>query len=97
VAKGFGAGSPLFLASKYNFICDSFLDSLSPEEKILIDNQVLNDLIGAENDAQEKASKKAKEKSDHPGMERYEDPDEFWDEVERANKERQQNKDMEVQ
>jgi hypothetical protein len=97
VAKGFGAGRPLRLALEYGFICDSFLESLTPEEKILIDNQILNDLIKQENDANEKASKEAKEKSEHPGMERYESEDDFWDEVAKAEKEKSQNKDMEAQ
>ena len=86
----------MLLANEYGLITDSFLDSLFPEEKILIDNQILNDLIEAENKANEDQSKENEEKSKHPGMDRYKSNEDFWDEVELANKE-QQNRGMEVQ
>jgi hypothetical protein len=86
VAKGYGAGSPIFLASKYGLLDPKFFNSISPIERVLIDSEILNRLITSENEAQERASKKAKEKREHPGMERDEDPEDFWDAVERANK-----------
>jgi hypothetical protein len=86
VAKGFGAGSPLLLASEYGLIAKSFLDSLQPEEKIFIDHHLLNRLIEAENEAQDEAMEKGRQDCEHPGMEKYTDPDDFWAEAERANK-----------
>jgi hypothetical protein len=70
---------------------------LTPEEKIVIDNQILSDLNEAENKANEKASEEAKEKAMYPGIERYDSEDDYWAEVELAEKEKQQNKNMEVQ
>jgi hypothetical protein len=84
-AKAYGAGSPILLAHRYGLLSDSFFDGLNPYEKILGDHHILNCIIQADNEAQEKAMKKAKEKGDHPGMERYEDPEDFWDEVNEAN------------
>lgn len=88
VAKGFGAGSPLLLANRYGLFRPDF--SLSPEEMILGDNHLLNELIKAENEAQKEAMKKSKEKRDHPGVERFGNEDEFWDESTDANEEARQ-------
>ena len=74
------------MAKEYGLLSESFFDGLLPEEKILADHHILNRLIQADNDAQEKAAQKAKENREHPGMERYEDPEDFWDEVEEAQK-----------
>lgn len=73
-------------ALDYGFISQQFFDSLLPEEKILADHYILNSLIQAENEAQKKALKKSDEDRKHPGMERFESLDDFWDEVEEANK-----------
>ena len=51
---------------------------------LLADNFILNSVIKAENEAQEKSLKKRKDERDHPGMERFESVDDFWDEVEAA-------------
>ena len=88
MAKGFGAGSPLLLANRYGRISDTFLDSLSPDEKILIDNHLLNRLIESENDAMKRAREDAKDRAEHPGMERYDSEDDFWAEAERAEREK---------
>lgn len=53
---------------------------------MLIDHAILNRVIAEENKAQEEAIKKRKEKSDHPGMERYNDIEDFWNEVEDASR-----------
>jgi hypothetical protein len=73
------------LARDYGLFRPDFI--LSAEEMVLADNYLLNELIKAENKAQEEAIQKRKEKDDHPGMERYEDPEDFWAEVDAANKE----------
>lgn len=73
------------LAIEYGLFKAEF--SLSAEEMILADNHLLNELIKAENEAQEKAMKRSKEKNEHPGMERFEDEDDFWAEAEDANDE----------
>ncbi len=73
-------------ALDYGFISQQFFDSLLPEEKILADHYILNSLIQAENEAQKKALKKSDEDRKHPGMERFESLDDFWDEVEEANR-----------
>jgi len=36
---------------------------------------------------EKKRQQQEKEKRDHPGMERYQDPDDFWAEAEEAKKE----------
>ena len=87
IAKAYGAGSPLLLANKYGRVSDSFLSSLSADQKILIDSHLLNLLITAENEAQKEAIEKSKQDREHPGMERYQDPDDMWAEAERANRE----------
>lgn len=74
----------MLLANEYGLFRPDF--TLSAEEMILADNHLLNELITAENEAQKESIKKAKEKKDHPGMERYDDPEDFWAEVEEANK-----------
>jgi hypothetical protein len=85
VAKAFGK-TPLQLAHEYGFACDEFYDGLSPYEKIGIDHHVLNSLISEENKAQDEMRKRQKEKSEHPGMERYDDIEDFWDEAGRAGR-----------
>ena len=74
----------MLLAKRYGLFKPEFTPSA--EEMILADNHLLNELIKAENAAQKEAMKKSKEKKDHPGMERYDDPEDFWAEVEEANK-----------
>lgn len=75
----------MLLAKRYGLFKPEFTPSA--EEMILADNHLLNELIKAENEAQKESMKKAKEKKDHPGMERYDDPEDFWDEVKAANEE----------
>lgn len=69
---------------EYGFFTQSFFDGLSPEQKILADHHILNELIKADNEAQERASKKSEEDRKHPGMERFASEDDFWAEVEDA-------------
>ena len=69
---------------EYGYFSQDFWDSLTPEEKILGDHHILNELIRADNEAQEQASKKAEEDRKHPGMERFKSEDDFWAEVEEA-------------
>ena len=85
-ARAFGLGSPTKAALEYGLLTQPFFDSLLPEEKILADHHILNELIRADNEAQKKALKKSDEDRKHPGMERFESVDDFWDEVEDANK-----------
>jgi TRAP-type C4-dicarboxylate transport system substrate-binding protein len=85
VAKAFGK-TPLQLAREYGFACDAFYDGLSPEDRIAIDHHIMNRLVEAENKAQEAMQKRHKEQYEHPGMERYENGLDFWDEVDAANK-----------
>jgi hypothetical protein len=70
VAKGFGAGSPLLLANKYGIIVQSFLDSLTPEEKLLIDHHLLNRTIEAENEAIERQKEEGERNRKMPGVTR---------------------------
>lgn len=84
-ARAFGLGSPMKAALEYGFFTQPFYDSLSPEERILGDHYILNSLIQADNESQKKALKKSEEDRKHPGMERFESMDEFWDEVDDAN------------
>lgn len=84
-ARAFGLGSPMRAALEYGLFTQPFYDSLLPEERILADHHILNSLIQADNDAQKRAMKKSDEDRKHPGMERFESMDEFWDEVDDAN------------
>ena len=84
IGRAFGK-TPLQQALEYGRVSQEFFDSLSPDRRILVDHHILNRLIQAENEAQEKAIQKAKEKRDHPGMEKYEDPEDFWESVRKAN------------
>lgn len=84
IGRAFGK-TPLQQALEYGRVSQDFFDSLSPDRRILVDHHILNRLIQADNEAQEKATQKAKEKRDHPGMEKYEDPEDFWESVRRAN------------
>lgn len=86
IGRAFGK-TPLQQALEYGRVSQEFFDSLSPDRRVLVDHHILNRLIQAENEAQEKAMQKAKEKRDHPGMERYHSEDDFWAEVEEAEKE----------
>jgi hypothetical protein len=72
-------------ALEYGLFTQHFFDSLSPEERILGDHHILNSLIQADNEAQKKALKKSDDDRKHPGMERFDSMDEFWDEVDDAN------------
>jgi hypothetical protein len=85
VARAFGK-TPLQLAHEYGLACDKFYDGLSPYDRIGIDHHILNRLISEENEAHEAARKRQKEKSDHPGMVRYDDIEDFWGEAELAER-----------
>lgn len=85
MAKAFGQ-SPILLSRQYKLFTEEYFDSLSGLDKLLIDHAILNRVIAEENKAQEEAIKKRKEKSDHPGMERYDDIEDFWNEVEDASR-----------
>ncbi len=88
LAREFGAWPPLRVADEiYHFFPANYLDQFSPEQIIFGDNEILNRMIKAENEAQKKAIADSKDKRDHPGMDRYEDPDDFWAECLAANKE----------
>ena len=73
-------------ALEYGIFTQPFYDSLSPEERILGDHHILNSLIQADNESQKKTLKKSEDDRNHPGMERFDSIDEFWDEVDDANK-----------
>lgn len=68
IAKGFGAGSPILLANSYGLINPEYFNLLTPIEKILHDNHVLNRLIDGENEAYENQRKEAEEKRSMPGL-----------------------------
>lgn len=87
VAREFGGKTPLQLANEYGLIDLAFYHSLSPADRLFIDHEILNRLIQADNEARKQADKKAKDDRDHPGMERYESIDDFWDEAEAAKQE----------
>ena len=70
MARGFGAGSPLLLASEYGLIDKTFFESLTPTDKIFIDHALLNRIIEAENEAQRAAHEEASQKSKMPGLKR---------------------------
>ena len=72
-------------ALEYGLFTQPFFDSLLPEELILGDHYILNELIRADNEAQKKALKKSDDDRKHPGMERFESLDDFWAEVDEAN------------
>ena len=72
----------MLLARKYNLFPG--LDDLTGIDLLLIDHEILNRVIQSENETQEKANKKQKDASEHPGMERYDSLDDFWDEVDAA-------------
>lgn len=74
----------MLLAMQYNLFPELF--DLTGMELLLADADILNRVIDAENKAQEAMQKKQKERGEHPGMERYQDEEEFWDEVENAGK-----------
>lgn len=73
----------MLLARQYNLFPG--LDDLTGIDLLLTDAAILNQVIDKENKAQEAAMKKDKEKRDHPGMEKFEDPEDFWGEVDAAN------------
>lgn len=74
----------MILARQYNLFPG--LSDLSGLDLLLTDHTILNRVIVEENKAQEEAIKKRKEKSDHPGMERFETFDDWCDEAARANR-----------
>lgn len=85
MAKAFGQ-SPILLARQYKLFTDEYFASLAGIDKLLIDHAILNRVIAEENKAQEEAIKKRKEQNDHPGMEKFETEDDFWSEVDAANR-----------
>ena len=74
----------MLLTKQYNLFPAFFAEKPTGMELLLADNAILNSVIKAENDAQEKSLKKRRDERDHPGMERFESVDDFWDEVESA-------------
>jgi hypothetical protein len=84
VAREFGK-TPLQLAIEYGFISQKYYDGLRHDERIMIDHHILNELIKAQNEAQEKSMKKNKDAQAHPGMERFDSMDDYWAEVDDAN------------
>jgi hypothetical protein len=76
----------MLLANSYGLFDPSFFASLDGYDLLLADYAILNAVIKSENEAQEAMMKQRKDQSDHPGMERYQTQDEFWDEVERAGR-----------
>lgn len=74
----------MLLARQYNLFPG--LDDLTGLEMLLVDHDILNRVIQSENEAQERQSKKHKDAKDHPGMEKFETEQDFWDEVEAATK-----------
>jgi hypothetical protein len=69
IAREFGK-TPLQLASEYGRASPAFLASLSPDKKILIDHEILNRLIQADNESQKKAMEEHKREQKMPGVKR---------------------------
>jgi hypothetical protein len=86
VAKEF-AQSPMLLANKYGLFDHAFFSNLTGQDLLFADIQILGLLVKAENEATKSTRDQQKEARDHPGMERYSDPESMWDEAERANRE----------
>jgi hypothetical protein len=80
----------LKLANEYGFIAASFLDSLSPTEKILIDYDIRNRLVDTLNKIEKDRQKESDDKQNMPGLKQRLTIDEL---IERQR----QNKDVEVQ
>jgi hypothetical protein len=77
----------MLLANAYGLFDPSFFTSLTGEDLLFADMQILSLLSLAEIKANKAARDRQKEARDHPGMERYSDPDSIWEEAERANRE----------
>jgi hypothetical protein len=86
VAKEF-AQSPMLLANEYGLFDPSFFSNLTGQDLLFADMQILSSIAKAENEATKESRDKQKEARDHPGMERYSDPESMWDEAEMANRE----------
>lgn len=71
----------MILANEYGLFRPEYFRNLSAEELILADMRLLSRIYEEER----KAHDRAKERAEHPGMERFETVDEFWDEVKEAN------------
>lgn len=57
IAKEFPGQTPLERAVQYGYVTTSFFDGLSPIDRILIDHQVLNRIIQAQNEAHKRETK----------------------------------------
>jgi hypothetical protein len=74
---------------EYSLFHPNFIRTvLTPNNRFLLDIQCLSESNRRQKEQQEKDEKKRKDDRDHPGMERYDDPEDFWAEAERANSEK---------
>lgn len=76
----------MLLANRYGLFDSTFFNSLSGINLLQCDLTILNNVIREENEAVELSRKKSKERQEHPGMEKFESIDDFFDEVDRANR-----------
>lgn len=83
MAKECGGGSPLRLWLNEYGLSPDFFNSLSPLERLIIDNDALSELFRHQNEANDGQSKKRKLKD--KGIEPM-SKDEWLDEIEKANK-----------
>ena len=81
-------GTPSRAAIEYQLFHPEFCENvLTPQNRFLLDFGCLAEHNRRENERMEKERKKREDGREHPGMERYDDPDDFWAEAERANRE----------
>lgn len=76
----------MLLANRYGLFDPTFFNNLSGINLLQCDLLILNSIVREENEAVEANRKKSKERQEHPGMERFESVDDFWDEAERARR-----------
>jgi len=81
-------GTPSQAAIEYELFHPNFVRTvLTQNNRFLLDIQCLSENNLRLKESREKDEKKRKDEREHPGMERYEDPEDFWAEAERANSE----------
>ena len=84
MAKECGAGSPLRLWLNEYGLDPDFFYSLSPLERLIIDNEALSNLFEFQNKASEKQNEKRKLAA--KGIEPYDSVDDWLSEIEAANR-----------
>jgi len=75
----------MLLAKAYNLFDPSFFAGLTGQDLLMADLTILGSINKEEAEANEKHRKRQQDERDHPGMERFSDESEFWDEAEAAN------------